>query len=462
MPSKTGWILFALFVAEMTVTFESTMIYAALPTLIRQFGDPIMAGWLVTSHLLVAAASLPVAGRLGDIYGRRKVILVLLAIATVGTLISAISTSFGGVLLGRALQGLSTAVIPLSIGVVRESVPAAKVPLGIGMLTTAQGAGAALGFVLGGFIIDRYEWHMLFWASAVLLVVSYVLVQALVPARPGIPPKEPINWIEGLFPAPGIAAILLGLSMTKAMGWLDPRVLALITGGIVILMLWARMSLRAKEPFIDLRLLRKWNFSMAILIGSIAAFGTMNIVFVFAAYLQSPKWALVGVGLSATAAGLAKMPSNFVSFFAGPLTGLVTEKKDMRLPIVLGSALALVGWLLAQSMPQTWVWAIALMMVISFGTTAIQAGIPNLVVSAVPDERTSEAMGTLSAIRGMATAVGTQVVTLFLATATIAAPGGGASFPSEQSYRLTFGWIAAMTLLTLLVALMIRIKPARE
>jgi MFS family permease len=144
MRSVPAKIIAALFLAEMTVTFEASMVYAALPTLIREFGDPLNVGWLVTIHMLIAAASAPVIGRLGDIKGRKRLVVVLLALALVGSVISAVSTNFGVVLFGRGLQGLSAVVLPLSIGIVRESLPEDKVPMGIGVLTTALGAGPRL------------------------------------------------------------------------------------------------------------------------------------------------------------------------------------------------------------------------------------------------------------------------------------------------------------------------------
>jgi MFS family permease len=182
-------IITPLFLAEVTVVFEAVMVYAALPTLIRTFGDPIMAGWLLTSHMLLATASIPVAGRLGDIMGRKKTMLLLIAIATAGSTLSALSDDFLLVLIGRGLQGLSAAVLPLAIGVMRESLRKEQVPLGVGLLTTAQGVGTAAGLVLGGVIVDRFDWHWLFVASAMLLLLSFVAVALMVPAKAGTPPR---------------------------------------------------------------------------------------------------------------------------------------------------------------------------------------------------------------------------------------------------------------------------------
>ncbi len=118
---SSHWIIIgALLIAEIAAIFETTMIYVALPTLIREFGDPITAGWLVTAHGLIGTSVALMAGRLGDIYGRKRVLLVMLSIAVAGSVLSAMTSDYMLVLLGRALQGCATALIPLSIGIIRE------------------------------------------------------------------------------------------------------------------------------------------------------------------------------------------------------------------------------------------------------------------------------------------------------------------------------------------------------
>ena len=104
-----------------------------------------------------------------------------------------------------------------------------------------------------------------------------------------------------------------------------------------------------------------------------------------------------------------------------------------------------------------------LLCVISFGTTVLNAAIPNLIVASVPEDRTSEAIGTMSVIRGLAAAMGAQVIALLLATDTVLAPDGGAAFPSVAGYRLTMGWIAGLTLAAAAMAVLLRArKPAEK
>jgi MFS family permease len=458
MRSSPNAIIAAVFLVEVSATFETSMLYAALPTLIRTFGDPITAGWLVTMHMLIGTVACVVAGRLGDMFGRQRVMLLLLAVATLGSLISAVSSAFGVVLLGRALQGFATAAIPLSIGILRENLPEERLPVAVGLMTTAQGMGVAVGLVLGGVIIDNLNWHWLFAVSGLLLLASWLVVRAVVPARPGNPPTEKIDWIEGLLPAPAIGAVLLGLSLSKTYGWGDPRCWAVASAGAALMAVWAMRSLKARDPFINLRLLGERNIAVANICAILLGLGSAQIVFVFSTYMQAPAWTMAGLGFSATLAGFAKLPSNMLSFVAGPLAGWMTVRRSVRVPIFLGGVLATLGWLAGMTLPNTLAQMIALLCLISFGTTLLNASLPIAVVGAAPEDRTSEAIGTMSVIRGMCAAVGTQMIAVILATDTVTEPGGGGAFPSPAAYHLTMACIAALSLAAGLAGLFLVVK----
>lgn len=451
------WIIIgALLIAEIAAIFETTMIYVALPTLIREFGDPVTAGWLVTSHGLIGTSVALMAGRLGDIYGRKRVLLVMLSVAIVGSNLSAVTTDYYLVLLGRALQGCATALIPLSIGIIREALPRERVPVAIGLMTTGMGMGTATGLVLGGWIIDNFPWHTLFAVSAAMLTVAWIVIRLLIPATKGSPPRTPIDWVEGVMPVPGITALLLGISFSKDKGWLDGTVIGLMVLGLAIIALWARRSLAAEEPFINLRLLASRNVSLAILIAVLLSMGTMQITLVFSAYGQNPVWTAAGLGLSATMSGLIKLPSNVLSFFAGPFSGWLQQKRGLRLPILSAGLLGTAGWLAALTFPTGVLQVIVLLCVISFGTTMLNAAIPNVIVASVPEERTSEAIGALSVLRGMAQSIGSQVIAVMLAVGALVTPEGGARIPSPTGFTITMATIAALTLAAALVAFLLR------
>lgn len=456
MISKPAAIISALFLAEVAAIFESSMIFAALPTLIRTFGDPVTAGWLVTIHMLVGAAAALVAGRLGDIMGRKSIMMLMIALAAAGALISAVSSNFAIVLGGRVLQGLGSAVIPLSVGILRESLPPQRLPVAIGLMTTGMGVGVAAGLVLGGAIVDNFNWHWLFVASALLLGSAWLAVKVWVPAVPGTPPSEPIDWIEGILPAPAVMIVLFGMSQSQSQRWSDTTVWLPVVFGSVILAFWVRRSLRTREPFIDLRLLCNRNVALANIITVLLSLGTMHQVLLFSTYTQSPAWTMAGLGLTATAAGLAKLPSNVLSFFAGPLAGWITQKIDFRMTILFGGLLACLGWIVALPLPDTLVQVVLVLCLISFGTAILNASIPMAIVESVPGSRTSEAIGTMSVIRGMAAAIGVQLITLSLSSVTVTTPDGMAELPSATSFRITMAWIGGLTLLATFNAFLLR------
>jgi MFS family permease len=460
MRSNANLVIVAVFIAEMAATFESAMIFGALPKLIAEYGDPATAGWLVTIHMLVSAATYALAGRLGDLRGRKQVILVLIAIAIVGSLISALSHSFGMVLAGRALQGFGSAVMPLSIGLLRENLPEKRMPVSIGLLTTASGSGVVLGLILGGAIIAHYDWHMLFIASAVLLGLAFLAIYRLVPSRPGTPSKHPIDWIEGVLPGLAVLALLYGLSQTKDHGWINLQVDLLLVAGLALLGLWLRRALSSPEPFIDPRLFARRNVAAGNFLVVLLALGTANLVLVFSTYIQSPAWTGVGLGLSALAYGTLKLPSNLLSFFAGPFSGWMIQRRGSRLPVVLGGLIGGSGWLVAMTMPHSGMLAMLIMMWISFGTTLLNAAIPNIIVADVPPNRTSEAIGAMSVVRGIAGAIGAQIIGLILSTSTLLSPDGKAHFPSATGYANAMAWIAAVTFAAALGAFFLRSNKA--
>lgn len=453
MHARPALILLALCLCEFTASFESVMVYAALPSLIGVFGDANKAGWLVTGHLIVGAGSALIAARMGDLRGRKKVMLALLAVAAIGSLISAVSSSFWAVLVGRAMQGIIGAMLPLGIGVVREALRAEKVPLGVGLIVTASSVGSAAGLIVGGAIVDNFDWHWLFAAGAIMLTVSLIAVWLFVPVTAGAAPDHPIDWIDGLLPVAGITALVLAISLSKAMGWLDPRVFALLAAGLVILTAWAWRNLRTRYPLINLRLLIERNVAIAIIVSIFMSLGTYHVMLLFAPLMQAPTWTMVGLGMSATMAGFIKLPSNLLAFTAGPLAGWIASRFTNKAALILGSLLGMAGWGLTSLLPDSTIELVLLLCLISYGTTMLMTGCLNLVASSVPPDSTSEAIASLSVVRTMFMAIGSQVIAVILSTYTITEPGGTAVFPGPVAYQVTTGWIA-MTVVACLVAIL--------
>ena len=303
-------MILALWVAEMTQAFGTSMIYAALKALIADFKDPVLVGWLVTTYLLVGAGSAAMAGRLGDIFGRRKVLLGLLAAGAIGALISAASTSYAMLLVGRVFEGLCGAILPLCVGIVRENVSRERLPMAIGVMISGASGGTAAGLVIGGLLVDRYSWHAVFLASAGFAATAFILISLFVPVSPRVPRKGPVDWLGGILFVPATIALLLVISSGPKWGIADWRTISTLIGGLMLFGIWIRQSLRVPDPMFDIRLFRNRQVLVANLATALVSMSTLQITLVFSVLLQAPKWTTVGLGVSATLAGFVKLPSN--------------------------------------------------------------------------------------------------------------------------------------------------------
>ncbi len=450
--SPAASILFALWLAEATGAFETAMIYAAYKALIVTFHDPVKVGWLVTAFLLVSAGGAAVVGRSGDLYGRRRVLLWLLGAGAFGAAVSASATSFAALLVGRSIEGLSAAILPLVIGLVRENLPRERVALGIGLMISGASAGTAAGLVIGGLLVDHFSWHAVFLASTSFALLSFGLVLAWVPRSHVATGHARLDWVGGVLFVPAIAGLLLYISDGRVWGWGGPWMTVLLIASAALFALWIARSLRTPDPLIDIRLFADRRVLLANAIGALVATGALQITLVFSVLLQAPRWTGIGLGTSATLAGLAKLPSNLGSLFAGPLGGYLTERRGARLTMTGGGLLAKSGWLLAMWQHGSVSMLVAVLCVISFGTTILFAVGPTLLVAAVPSARTSEAAAMMGVVRQLFIAVGAQLVAVLLATDTVIGPDG-ARYPTSDAFMLTMGVVAGLCGLATLVAL---------
>ncbi|WP_189542567.1 MFS transporter [Novosphingobium arvoryzae] len=450
--ARMPWgLIAALWVAEMASAFESAMILAALKVLVAQFRDPAMVGWLVTGFLIVGAAASAVVGRLGDLYGRRRVLLIVLTGGAIGSLISALSNSFAMLLAGRVLQGVTATILPLCIGLVRENLPADRVPSGIGLMISGASVGTAAGLIAGGVIVDHFSWHGIFAASASFCAAAWLAVRVLVPVSPTGVSGEPIDWLSGLLFAPGVTLVLLYLMGGKAWGWASAEAVGLLLAGIALCAWWVQLSLRSANPLIDVRALASRPIAVCCAASALIAMGTLQITVFFSLLLQAPTWTVAGLGLTATVAGFAKLPSNLTSVLAGPLGGWLTGRGGGRFAMVTGGLITTLGWVMVLIDASSVGIIIAELIVISFGTTMLFAVAPTIIAAAAPPQRTSEVTGMLGVIRSLFMGIGSQLVATLLAIDSVT--NGRETYPSPFAYQVTLDAITALSFGAVLVSL---------
>jgi MFS family permease len=446
-------LLAVLWIAEATSAFEGSMVYAAQRYINQDFGDNGLLGLLYSSYLIVGAAAAALVGRMGDVFGRRRLMLIILGLGTAGSLMSAFSTGMPNVLLaGRILQGLTGAVLPLAVGLVRENMPADKVPMGIGLMISGASLGTAGGLVLGGLIADNFSWHGIFIASTLFCFGSLLGVLAVVPRSPRLPNVSGIDWFSGVLFAPGVMLITWYLSTIAKLGLFHQAGLIALAGGATLLAYWLWRSLKAEVPLIDVRLFRNRNVLVANLVTALVALSSLQITLIFQVLLQTPLWTGIGLGATATMAGAAKLPSNVLSTFGGPLSGWITGRGGGRAAMLWGGIVSTTGWVLAFFIHGTILQVILVLCVISFGTTILFAVGPTILASSVPQERTSEVSGMLSVTRGLFSGIGAMMVTMLLASQVLMDPSGKAQYATAGAFQLTVAVVAGISVLATLCA----------
>jgi predicted MFS family arabinose efflux permease len=213
---------------------------------------PGTVAWLVTSTLLSGAVCAPVLGRLGDMYGKRRMLLVALAIMSLGSALGAVSSEFAVVLAARALQGTALGVIPLGISIMRDLLPEEKVMSGTALMSATLGTGGAVGLPLAGLVAQHASWQWLFAGSAVLGALQIVLVLAVV--------RESEQRSGGRFDVPGalglsaaLICLLLAISKSSVWGWSSGATLGLLAASAALFTVWGSYELRVPTPLVDLR-----------------------------------------------------------------------------------------------------------------------------------------------------------------------------------------------------------------
>ena len=446
-PTTSTWVLAALVLAEVVSAVEATMIFAALRVFYKEFGDPVAVGWAVSAFLLVAAASASVCARLGDMYGRRKLLLIVLVFACAGSLVSAFATGVAGVVIGRAIQGMAGAVMPLCFGLVREKLPPARVPFGIGVVSAAAFVSGGLAIFMGGVIIDHLHWHWIFYTGAATAVIAWFAVVAWVPKSTPASTREPVDILGAVLLVPGITALLLAMSQGKVWGWVDARTVSLLLGGGVVLAVWVWHELRTPAPLIDVRLLGQRQLALANLAVVLLALGAMQSGIVLSLLLQQPTWTGVGLGLSATLAGLVMAPPMMLAVFAGPGCGVLASRYGARTPALLACAALALGWVGLALAHVALPFVAAVVVLQGVALAVAYAATPMLIVEVAPAERTSEVTGVSSVIRYLFNAVGSQVVAVLLARATVADPAQGpGQYPAPSAFVLVLWMISLLCL----------------
>jgi MFS family permease len=400
------------------------------------------ASWVVTVTLLAAAVSMPVSGRLADLYGKQRVIAASAATLLVGSLVCALSSSLVPMLAGRAIQGLAMGFIPIGISLMREVTPPQLTSTAVAAMSATLGVGGAIGLPLSAWIADVGSWHALFWVSTGVAAAVLALVVVVVP--------HVHDRHEGTVDVPGaigltvgLVAVLVGVSKANDWGWTSARTLGSIVVGVVVLLLWGLFELGRRDPLVDLRTSAQRPVLMTNVAAVAIGFGMMAQSIVVPQLLQLPESTGYGLGQSLLAAGLWMAPGGLMMLLFAPISSRMLDRFGAKITLMVGASVLGAGYLLATLlMDSPWHLLIASCVAAS-GVGIGYAAMPTLILDAAPPREAAAAVGFNSLARSGGTTIAAAVMAAILTSSTTSL--GAISVPSETAFRLCFvvGAVAA-------------------
>ncbi|MGV9820918.1 MFS transporter [Nocardia xishanensis] len=408
-------------------------IIPALPTLLGTSASN--ASWVITSTLLAGAVFTPISGRLGDMFGKRRVLFANLLSLIAGSVVCASFSSLLPEIVGRSLQGAAVGAIPLGISIMRDELPAERVGSAMAIMSATLGVGGAIGLPVAAAIAQNADWHVLFWSSAALGVVCAALVFVFVPESPV---RTPARFDFGGAVGLSIALLALLVAITKGAdwGWSSASILSLFGISLVVFLGWGFFELRQRAPLVDLRVSARPRVLFTNMASIAVGFSLYGMSLTFPQLLMAPEQTGYGFGLSMVSAGLALAPTGLVMMALSPVSARLSAARGPKLTLMLGSAVIAVGYLCAVLLMNS-VWEIMLAAVIVAGGVGLAyAAMPALIMGAVPITETAAANGLNSLMRSIGTSTSSAVMSVVLAHMTISL--GAHLLPSRDGFHTTF------------------------
>jgi EmrB/QacA subfamily drug resistance transporter len=443
--------LAVLAVSALAYALLQTMVAPALPEIQHELGaSTTSVTWVLTVYLLTASVATPIVGRLGDMFGKERVLVMVLIAFAAGCVLCALSSSIEILVLGRAIQGAGGAVFPLAFGIIRDEFPRERVATGIGLISATFGIGGGAGLVLSGLIVDNLDYTWIFWFGLVMTIVAIVATHLFVPESPVKSPAK-IDWTGAALFSAALVCLLLAVSEGSRWGWTSGRILGLFLAAAVLLVIWGRFELRVAQPLVDMRLLRLRGVWTTNLTGALTGFGMFGSFILTPQFVQAPESTGYGFGADVLGAGLFLLPSSAVMLFAGPLAGAMASRFGSKVPLLIGTGLTSLSFaMLALAHDERWHIYLAVA-VLGLGIGLSFASMANLIVEAVPQAQTGEATGMNTIMRTVGGAIGAQLSASIVAGHVLA----GTGLPSESGYTQAFVLGAAAVFIALLAAFLI-------
>ncbi|PSK85985.1 MFS transporter [Murinocardiopsis flavida] len=437
-------------VAGLAASLVQTLVVPLLPTFPAALGTtPSGASWLVTVTILTGAVSTAVLSRLGDIFGKKRLLLIALAFLVAGSVVCAVASSLPLMLLGRALQGISLVAIPLGISIIPAVSPPERIGTGMALISASLGIGGAVGLPLAGALTEAFDFHVLFWMCAIGGVLALGAVAVAVPeVRPAH--RARVDLVGAVMLTAVLSTLLLPVSNGSVWGWTSPWTIGLLAAFAVLLPLFAWHQARRADPLVDVRTLRRPPVAITNVATMFIGFAMFANFMAGPAILQQDTATGYGFGTSLTVAGLCMLPIGMMMVVLAPVSARVSARWGARTSVLLGCAAMVAGYVMWLLFNDSLALVVLNVVVVGMGVAFCFAALPTIVTASAPAAEGAAANGINNVARNIGSALSSAVGGALLAAMTPAGTGGAPLFAAYLDLFVAAGCAAAVALVLML------------
>jgi MFS family permease len=486
---RSAWKTLAILSSIATlVMYTETMLVPSLPNIISEFNlSYSLSPWILTTYLIVGAVMTPVTSSLAEIYGKRKILLVVMGVYAVGVALGGLTTDFYSFIIARGMQGVGMSMFPIAFSVIREQFPKSRLAIGQGVITSMFAIGSILGLLIGATIAEYSGWRTTFlsilpvaillpivvwkfarigevhsdWMTMTTTTTTTITILSSPQQQTGsTDKKKSLDILGAATLAATIILFLLSLTFieTRATGSNSTQSisqLAILSAGcIAAFVAFLVAERRAIHPLIDLKLLQNKILLFTNIMMIILGFSMFMVFQTIPILAESPSPA--GFGYSITGTAAIQLPFSIILLIFGPTSGYIVSRLGSIRPAIMGYAINAFGFfMLATFHSEPWMVSVALA-IISTGLSLGSVGLMNIVLLATPYKNMVTSIGMTSLLRIIGSSVGPAVAGVLMQVGQINVQGHAGSFPAPESYTLIFLMAAIMSIISIIMALKIR------
>ncbi|MEV7125666.1 MFS transporter [Streptomyces sp. NPDC093260] len=457
--SASGAVVPVLAFAGIVVAVMQTLLVPVIKDLPQLLDtSPSNATWVLTSTLLSGAVATPIMGRLGDLYGKRRMLILSLAVMVVGALVSAFTSTLLPMIAGRTLQGFAMGAIPLGIGLMRDMLPREKLGSSMALMSSSIGVGGGLALPAAALVAQHTNWHALFYGAAGLGVLSIVLTLLTVPESP-MRAEGSFDLLGALGLSAGLVLFLLPITKGSDWGWSSATTLGLFAAAAAVLLLWGLLELRVAAPLVDLRTTARREVLLTNLASIMVGVAFYVVSLVLPQLLQLPTATGYGLGQSMVVAGLCVAPLGLTMMFTAPVYARLSARYGPKVTLITGLLIIAIGYGGGLGLMNAAWQTVVTSLMLGAGIGLAYSSLPALIVGAVPASETGAANGLNTLMRSIGTSVSSAVIGMVLANT--ADHVNGVAIPTMHGFRVSFLIATAAVAVGLVLALCLP-KPNRS